>query len=484
MRLYNTLSKKIEEFVPINPPEVGMYSCGPTVYEHTHIGHMRTYVNTDVLRAALAYNNFRVKQVMNITDVGHLYGDQDMGEDKIEEAARKRKKTAWEIASEYEKEFWQVMKLLNIQKPEIVAKATEHIKEMISFIKKIEKNGFTYKTSDGIYFDTSKLSNYGILANVSLEKLKEGARVEKNPEKKNPTDFALWKFSVPPTGGSAGGKKRQMEWDSPWAPPGVRLPRGGKFKGFPGWHIECSAMSTKYLGEVFDIHTGGEDHINVHHTNEIAQSQAAYGKIPARFWFHNTFLMVEGKKMSRSLGNFITASDIKKKGFEVISARYLFLTAHYRSRLNFTWQALEAAENALKRLRELVASWQEEGGRKVASREDLAKIESLSNDFDRAVNNDLDIPRALAVLWQVAKSNIPDPDKKDLVLKFDQVLRLNLGAVSPIKVPEEIEELAKKREMLRGKGEWQKADKLRKQIEEKGFLLEDTSQGPKVKRKR
>jgi len=265
MKVYNSLTRKVEQLKPLKPPKVGMYSCGPTVYDHTHIGHMRSYVNTDVLKAALEYNGFRVKQVMNVTDVGHLYGDQDMGEDKVEEAARKAKKSAWEIAKKYEEEFWQVMKVLNVKKPDIIARATDHIDQMIDLVKKIEKNGFTYKTSDGIYFDTSKLKDYANLAHVSLKKLKEGARVEKNPEKKNPTDFSLWKFSPKD-------KKRQMEWDSPW---GV---------GFPGWHIECSAMSTKYLGEVFDIHTGGEDHINIHHTNEIAQSQGAYGKIPAKLW--------------------------------------------------------------------------------------------------------------------------------------------------------------------------------------------------------
>jgi len=465
-KLYNTLTRKIEEFKPIEEGKVSLYSCGPTVYDHPHIGNMRTYTSVDLLRSALEYNGFQVKHVMNITDVGHLFGDQDMGRDKIEEAARERKKTAFEIAREYEEEFFEVLKLLNIQRPHVIARATEHILEMIEFIKKIEERGFTYQTSDGIYFDTSKLTDYGILSGIPLSKLKEGARVEKNPEKKNPTDFALWKFSPKD-------KKRQMEWDSPW---GV---------GFPGWHIECSAMSTKYLGEVFDIHAGGEDHINIHHTNEIAQSQGAYGKIPARFWFHGIFLMVDGKKMSKSLGNFYTMADIQKKGFKMMSLRYLFLTSHYRSRLNFTWDALAAAEQALVRLQNLVSGWQKGEGRNTINEENLEKIKKFQQDLTIAINSDLDTPGAIAILWQVAKSNLPDPDKKDLVFEFDQVLRLNLAAPSPEEViPDMIKAKAFQREEKRKEGKWEEADSIRKELEKEGFMIEDTPEGTKISIKR
>lgn len=465
-KLYNTLTRKVEEFKPIEEGKVGIYSCGPTVYDHPHIGNMRTYTSVDLLRSVLEYNGFQVRQVMNITDVGHLFGDQDMGEDKIEEAARGTKKTAFEIAREYEEEFFQVMSALNVQKPIVVARATEHIAEMIEFIKKIEDKGFTYQTSDGLYFDTSKLADYGILSNIPLSKLKEGARVEKNPEKKNPIDFALWKFSPKD-------RKRQMEWDSPW---GV---------GFPGWHIECSAMSTKYLGPVFDIHTGGEDHVNIHHTNEIAQSQGAYGKIPARFWFHGIFLMVDGAKMSKSLGNFYTMADIQAKGFKMMSLRYLFLTSHYRSRLDFTWEALASAEQALERLQNLVSGWQKGEGRITLNEENLEKIKKFQQDFMTAINNDLDTPRALAILWQVAKSDLPDPDKKDLVFQFDQVLRLNL-AVPSLKevVPDKIKAKVSQREEKRKEGKWEEADRIRQELEKEGFMIEDTPEGTRTKKVR
>lgn len=468
IRLYNTLTGKIEEFEPISPPNVGIYSCGPTVYDHTHLGHMRTYVNTDVLRRVLESDNYQVKQVMNVTDVGHLFGDRDMGEDKLETVAKEKQKSAWEIAREYEKEFFETMGALNVKLPTIVCRATEHIQEMIALIKKIEGKGYTYKTSDGIYFDASKIADYNKLSGMPLEKLKEGARVEYNPEKRNPTDFALWKFS--PSAGS--GPKRQMEWDSPW---GV---------GFPGWHIECSAMGMKYLGERFDIHTGGVDHIPVHHTNEIAQNKAATGHEVVNFWIHNEFLLVEGKKMSKSLGNFLWAQDLKERNFDFLALRYLFLTAHYRTQMNFTWQGLTGAQTALGKLRELVRGWKSHTGRKTITREDAAKAQSFSQKFQEKTGNDLNIPEALAVVWEVAKSNLPDPDKLDLVLGFDEVLGLDLAKVEKIeKVEKAVEELVIKREELRKKGKWQEADKLRRQIEDAGFVVEDTAAGSKLKRK-
>lgn len=441
-----------------------MYSCGPTVYDHTHLGHMRTYVNTDVLKRVLEDNGYQVKSVMNVTDVGHLLGDQDMGEDKIEKQAKKENKSAWDIAKEYEGEFFQVMDWLGVRRPTIIARATEHIPQIIKLIQKIELNGFIYKTTDGIYFDTSKLKNYNQLSGMKLEKLKEGARVEVNPEKKNPTDFALWKFS-PKEG------QRQMEWNSPW---GV---------GFPGWHVECSAMGMEYLGDHFDIHTGGVDHIPIHHTDEIAQNEAATGHKVVNFWVHNEFLLVEGKKMSKSLGNFYWAEDLKKKNFDFLALRYLFLTAHYRTQMNFTWAGLASAQAALNKLRELVEGWKTGRGRTTITEEDATKAQVFSQKFKEKINNDLNLPEALAVVWEVAKSNLPDPDKLDLILRFDEVLGLRLATQTKMSVaiPKEIRALAERREELRRKGEWQEADKLRKQIEDAGFVIEDTPKGQKIK---
>ncbi|MFH1713053.1 MAG: cysteine--tRNA ligase, partial [Candidatus Jacksonbacteria bacterium] len=322
---YNTLTRQKEKFTPINSDYVKLYACGPTVYDFAHIGHFRAYIFVDILRRVLRYNSCKIKHVMNITDVGHLTDDADAGEDKMEKRAVEAKKTVWDIAKFYTDDFFDVMKLLNIERPEIVCKATLHIGEMIELIRQIEKNGYTYQTSDGVYFDTSKLGDYGKLARLNIKKLQEGARVEPNPEKKNLTDFALWKFSAPDS-------KRQMEWDSPWGSPAN--PAG---KGFPGWHIECTAMAHKYLGTDIDIHTGGIDHIPVHHTNEIAQAQGAYGRDIVRFWLHNEFVMVDGEKMSKSKKNFYTMADILKQRLDPLAFRYFFLQAHYRTPVNFTW---------------------------------------------------------------------------------------------------------------------------------------------------
>jgi len=466
-RIYNTLSRKIEEFKPINPPYVGMYTCGITAYDHTHIGHMRTYVNTDLLRRTLEYNGFLVKQVENVTDVGHLSSDADTGEDKLQKKAKKERKTAWEIAKIYAKEFFEVMDKLNVLKPHIIAYATDHIKEMIELIKKLEEKGFTYKISgDGIYFDTAKLADYGKLAGMPRDKILAGARVKMVSGKRNPTDFALWKFSPK-------NQKRDMEWNSPW---GV---------GFPGWHIECSAMAMKYLGETFDIHTGGIDHIPIHHTNEIAQAEAATGKPFVKYWFHNEFMMVEGRKMSKSLGNFFWIKDVEDKGFEPLALRYLFLTSHYRLKMNFTWEGLKAAQTAYWKLEEMVRGWRK--GREVISEVDLEKIENFRRKFQEKINNDLNIPEALAVVWEMAKSNIPDPDKLDLILDFDKVLGLDLEKALKDQeresIPQEIMEIVEKREDLRKQKKWDEADRIRKEIENLGFIIEDTPSGPVIKRK-
>ena len=454
MKLYNTLSRKIEEFVPINPPKVGMYICGPTVYDYAHIGHSRTYINSDILIRVLRWLGFKVKSVMNITDVGHLTSNADEGEDKMEKKAKTERKNILEIAKFYTDDFWQMEQQLNIIRPDIITPATQYIEAMIELIKKLEKKGFTYKTADGIYFDSSKFPDYGRLARLDIEGLKAGWRVEKRA-KKNPTDFALWKLSPP-----AGGEKRQMEWPSPW---GV---------GFPGWHIECSTMSMKHLGESLDIHTGGVDHIPVHHTNEIAQSEAATGKQFVKYWFHSGFLMVEGEKMSKSLGNFIRLQDLIDQGYEPMSLRYLFLTSHYRTTVNFTWEALKASQEAYRKLKAIVAGWQGEKERTILSEEKLAKLQGLSLKFREAVENDLNLPQALAVVWEMAKSNIPSRDKLELISDWDQILGLDLLKIK--KIPEEIIQLIKQREELRKQKKWEEADELRKKIEKKGFKVKDT----------
>ena len=462
LRLFNTLTRKKEVFQPLQPNRVEMYSCGPTVYDHTHLGHMRAYTFVDLLKRILRYNGFQVKHVMNITDVGHLTDDADAGEDKIEKAARKKKVSAWEVAEQYTREFFEVMEQLNIERPDIVCKATDHIAQMIEMIKRIEANGFTYRTSDGIYFDTSKLSDYGKLAHMPLDKLVEGARIEPNPEKRNPTDFALWKFSP------KDGPKRQMEWDSPW---GV---------GFPGWHIECSAMSIHYLRPLFDIHTGGVDHITIHHPNEMAQTKAAYGTDQARFWLHNEFVLVEGRKMSKSLGNFWIAQDLRDRGFDLLAARYLFLMTHYRKPVNFTWDSLEAAARALEKVRRSVRLIQEEKGEN-GSVQLSQRARQYQQQFLAAVNDDLNSANGLAVLWQVLEADLSPAEKESLVSDFDQVLGLRLIQLKDQEeVPDQVKFWLEQRERLRAKKKWAEADQLRKKIEAAGFEVQDTPQGPRL----
>ncbi|HNZ84594.1 MAG TPA: cysteine--tRNA ligase, partial [Candidatus Woesebacteria bacterium] len=332
LKFFNTLSRTKETFEPIETGKVGIYSCGPTVYSSPHIGNMYAYVCWDVLVRVLQYLGYEVKNVINITDVGHLVSDGDSGEDKMEKGSKKEGVSVWEIAKKYEDEFLNNLDELNIKRPWKLPRATDHIAEQINLIQKIEANGYTYKTSDGIYFDTSKMVDYGKMANLNLEKIKEGARVEVNEEKKHPTDFALWKFSPKDV-------KRQMEWESPW---GV---------GFPGWHIECTAMSTKYLGEKFDIHTGGEDHIPVHHTNEIAQAEGAFGHDLVKYWIHNAFITFKGNKISKSSGGLWTIADLKKMGFEPLAFRYMVLSSHYRKGMEFSIESLKSAQTALLKLR-------------------------------------------------------------------------------------------------------------------------------------
>lgn len=459
LHIYNTLYRKGEDFKPIEPNKVRIYTCGPTVYDYAHIGNFRTYTTADLLIRTLRYNNYDVKYVMNLTDVGHLTGDNsgdaDTGEDRMEKSARKEGKSAWDIAKFYTDAFLKDYKDLNLYQPMLFAKATDHIKEQIFLIQVLEKKEFTYKTSDGIYFDTAKFPDYGKLS--SLDQIKEGARVEVNPEKKNPRDFALWKFSPQ-------NEKRQMEWDSPW---GV---------GFPGWHIECSAMSMKYLGETFDIHVGGIDLSSTHHPNEIAQSQAASGKPFVNYWVHGAFVLVDGKRMSKSLGNNYKLHDLVKMRFDPLALRYLYMQTHYRQEMNFTFGALEAAQAALNRLRKEAATWDEP---KIGCAE-------YEEKFLDAVNDDVNMPKALAIVWELIKSDYPSHAKAETMLKFDQVLGLDLRFAKehlakekpkPLKIPEKVQTLVKHRAELRKEKRYHLADEVRYEIKKLGFDVVDLKNG-------
>ncbi len=472
MKIYNSLSRKIEEVVPREAGKIGMYTCGPTVYSTPTIGNFRTYTLADLLVRSLKFGGFEVKHVMNLTDVGHLTGDNDgdadLGEDRLEKASKKEGKTAWEIAAAYSHEFMQHMKLLNIVPADIICKATDHIPEQIEMIKKLEARGFTYKITDGIYFDTVKFESmgfkYGELS--TLDQIKFGARLEPDPEKKNPRDFALWKSSPIPSKGS-GQVRRQMEWDSPW---GI---------GFPGWHIECSAMSTKYLGDQFDIHVGGEDLRSTHHPNEIAQAEGATGKRPfVATWVHGAFLLVDSGRMGKSLGNAYTVTDISAKGFDPLALRYFYMTGHYRRQINFTWDALKASATALTKLREIYQSaLKDQTDRTTLSSEKEVKIERFQTEFQDALENDLNLPEALSTVWEIAKSNISNYDKVDLLNHFDTVLGLNLSKEGSVqvddKIPEQVEKLIEQREVVRKMRNYSEADKIRLDIEKLGYRVED-----------
>ncbi len=458
MKLYNSLSRTIEDFQPLHPPQVGLYTCGMTVYDFAHIGHGRKYVGDDILRRLLTRFGFEVMHVQNVTDVGHLVSDADAGEDKLEKGARKQGRTVWEVAEYFTKHFYDSMDALNVLRPSVVCRATDHIPEQIALVKTLVEKGFAYDTPEAVYFEVAKFPTYdSLFGNQSLDEKKTGAReeVKTDERKKNPADFALWFKCV---GRFAG---HTMHWDSPWG------------AGFPGWHIECSAMSMKYLGESFDIHTGGIDHIPVHHPNEIAQSEAASGKPFVKYWVHYAFLTVDGKKMSKSLGNYYTIEDVLKKGFDPLALRYFYLTAHYRKPLNFTWEALGAAQNALSELRLKISHSQ----RNTLSQEKLAKVDQYRAQFDEALADDMNTPQALAVVWEVVKSNIPTPDKYDLLMDFDEVLGLELKKPLDEHIPEEITTLARRRDDLRKEKKFSEADKVREEIEAKGYEVEDAGEG-------
>jgi cysteinyl-tRNA synthetase len=444
LKVYNTLNRKKEIFTPEKEGEVKMYNCGPTVYWYPHIGNLRTYIFSDILKRALNFENFKVKQVINVTDVGHLTSDADEGEDKMEKAASKEGKSAKEIADHYFSVFKEDLEKLNISEPDVWCKATEYIPEQIELIKKLEKKGFTYKTSDGIYFDTSKLKDYGKLALLDISGLEAGKRVDLG-EKKNKTDFALWKFSETPG-------VRQQEWNSPW---GI---------GFPGWHVECSAMSSKHLGEQFDIHTGGVDHLPVHHTNELAQSEAAFGKIPwVRYWMHGEFLTnKEKEKISKSKGGLFTISELEKEGFEPLVYRYFCLLTHYRKQLIFSLEKLEAAKNAYLRLKRICSEISDDG---YLNKEYLKK-------FRDAIEDDLNMPKALQELWNLLRDK-EAKGKFQTVEKMDSVLGLNLFEEKKEEIPSGIKELVKERELARKNKEWEKSDQIREELKTKGFSVDD-----------
>ena len=459
IKFYNTLTRKKEIFKPIKKGKAGIYTCGPTVYWFAHIGNLRTFIFEDFLKRILEHNGYKVKHVMNITDVGHLTSDADTGEDKMEIGAKREKKTAWQIAEFYTKSFKKDLNLLNIKEPDIWVKATETIKDQIDFIKILEKKGFTYKISDGVYFDTSKSKNYGKLAGKKERKLKAGARIKMIPGKKNPTDFALWKITAP-------GVKRQMEWDSPWG------------RGFPGWHTECVVMAAKYLGIPIDIHCGGIDHISIHHTNEIAQAEAAFSSNLASFWMHGEFLTLSRGRMGKSEGNIITLENLIKKGFNPLAYRYLCLTTHYMSKLNFSWPALKSAQNALDNLHEKIKELKNSPVKK--NKKNSAAYYKKS--FSDLINNNLDTPKALALTWKMIKDkDLKTKDKKDLLLGFDKIFGFDLNKIKKSEIPQKIKDLVKLREKYRREKKWPEADEIRKEIERKGFKVEDTEKGPKIK---
>ena len=467
LKVYNTLSRKVEEFKPINPPNVGMYTCGPTIYREVHIGNLRTYLLADFLRRTLEYNGFIVKHIKNITDVGHMRRPDVSGNeeqiDPVIQQALKTGKTPQEITNYYTDLFLRDEGKLNIKKAMVYSKASEHIGEMIEMIKVLLKKGLAYETNGTVYFDVKKFKNYGRLSGNTLAKmdnLLKAVRVSLETDKRDSIDFALWKKAE---------KGRLMKWQSPWG------------EGFPGWHIECSAMSMKYLGHHIDIHTGGEDLIFPHHEDEIAQSEGATGGKFVNYWVHGGHLLTNEEKMARSKGNVYTVSDIEQKGFEPLAFRYLTMTVHYKAKMNFTWEALEGAQKALNRLRDEVALFGDPKGDHI----------ELEQKFLGAINDDLNMPEALAVVWELLKSGQPGSVKTTSLLKFDKVLGLGLNKVKSssrfnrdkaqsLEIPEEIRELAEEREELRQKKRFHLADQLRNKIKKMGYEIEDSNGKSKI----
>ncbi len=454
LKLYNTLSRQKEVFKPIDDKAVRIYTCGPTVYYYAHVGNLRSYLFMDNLRRVLKYNGYELQHAMNITDVGHLVSDADEGEDKMMKAARRENKNPYEIAEFYMNRFLEDLEKLNVSRPEIICRATEHIKDMEEYVKKIIENGYAYETKDTIYFDTSKLDKYGVLSNIKIDEQKAGARVEFDDEKRNVTDFALW-IKAP--------ENHIMKWDTFWG------------KCYPGWHIECSAMGRKYLGELFDIHTGGIDHIPIHHENEIAQSKGYSGHIPANWWMHCEFLLVDGGKMSKSLNNIYTLEDLKNKGFSPLDYKMFTFTSHYRNKLNFTWESLESAKTALFRLKD---GYQKhaEGSEDV----DDSVINEYETKFHEAINDDLNMPQAMSVVWDVIKNPIKSKKFAELLRKFDQVLGVKIDEKEEIELPKEIEDIIEERKQVRADKDWNKSDELRDKLFDLGYVVKDTKNGMEV----
>ena len=463
---YNTLTRKKDKFEPLDPSEIRIYSCGPTVYKDATIGNMRTNIFQDVLRRTLRYNGYKIKHVMNITDVGHLESDADEGEDKMEKAARKEKKDPYEIANFYTKIFLKDMEKLNIDKPEIITKATENISQMIDYVKEIIKNGYAYETSKGIYFDISKLDKYPVLSNRKLDDQIAGARVDVDPEKKNPYDFALW-IKAP--------ENHIMKWESPWG------------LSYPGWHLECSTMGRRFLGEEFDIHTGGVDHIPTHHENEIAQSKGATGKIPAHVWMHCEYLQVDGGKMSKSLGNTYTISQLQEKGISPLAFKLFCFTAHYRNKLNFTFEGAYGAQKALERLYDSYV-------KNVNGADDVEEdvIKEYEEKFLSYINDDMNMPGAMSVVWDIARNTKKSAKFANLLLKFDEVLGLDMKNAEKYLVkfkqndseelPAEIKKLVEERKNARAEKNWAKSDEIRDKIISLGYSIKDTKDGIIVKK--
>ena len=456
LSLYDNYARTLRRFEPLDPAgPVGLYTCGPTVYDFQHIGNFRTFLFEDILKRVLRWNGYAVRHVMNVTDVGHLTSDADTGEDKMEKGARRTGKTAWEIAQLYTDDFVENLARLNIEDATVLCRATDHIREQVEFIADLERNGYTYTTSDGVYFDTGRQPDYGHLARLDVHGLEAGRRVDVG-EKRRPTDFALWKFSPP-------GQQRQMEWESPWG------------KGFPGWHIECSAMAQKYLGDWFDIHCGGEDHIPVHHTNEIAQTQARVGTRLANFWLHGYFLLLDNAKMAKSAGEFLRVQSLTERGYDPLVYRYLCLTAHYRTQMSFSWDAMDAAATALDRMRNGVYALRAEP----PAAADAASIDRFTDE----VNDDLNVPRALAVAWDVLRGDLSGAVKRATLVRFDDVLGLGLAAWVPreVVVPPEVRALADARAAARRAKQWAEADRLRADLAAAGWDMEDQPDGYRLK---
>lgn len=458
IKIFNTLTRKKEDFKPLDEKEIRMYSCGPTVYYFAHIGNLRAYLFMDNLRRVLKYNGYNLKHVMNITDVGHLVSDADEGEDKMMKAARRENKNPYEIAEFYMNAFLADIDKLNIDRPEIIARATEHIDVMEEYVKKIIENGFSYQTEDTVYFDTSKLDKYGVLSNRKVEDQKAGARVEFDKSKKNISDFAIW-IKAP--------ENHIMKWDTFFG------------KAYPGWHLECSAMGYKYLGEQFDIHTGGVDHIPIHHENEIAQSKGFSGKVPANYWMHVEFLQINGGKMSKSLNNLYTINDLIEKGYEPLVYRMFNFTSNYRAQINFTFEAMDAAKVALNRLREGYLKHSE-------GTDDVSDelIKEYEDKFLEAINDDLNMPVAMSVVWDVIKNPAKSKKLQNLLLKFDEVLGLDLKNYQKEEnvLPEEIAELVKERNEARSNKNWAESDRIRDILIEKGYTVKDSKEGTVVEK--